>query len=77
MPALELLLPGTGRAPQPAGALLVSVGAQPYDEAQLPLRLVVYCPSTGQLLKCREDLRQEERTLYRHARHETMAWDSR
>ena len=77
LPALELLQPGTDRTPQPAGALLVSVQVQPRSTLPRSLRLVVYCPHTGKLLKCREGLRQEERCLYLHPRHPKMAWDSR
>ena len=75
LPAVELLLPGAGRAPMPVGALLIT--------AQLPpphgtaLLVVAYCPCTGQLLRCREWLRQEEGRLYLHPRCQVVAWDSR
>lgn len=75
LPAVELLLPGAGRMPLPVGALLIT--------AQLPppygtvLVVVVYCPHTGQLLRCREWLRQEEGRLYLHPCHQVVAWDSR
>ena len=75
LPALELLLPGAGRAPLPVSALLIT--------AQLPpphgtaLLVVAYCPCTGQLLRCREWLRQEEGRLYLHPRCQVVAWDSR
>lgn len=75
LPAVELLLPGAGLAPMPVGALLIT--------AQLPppygtvLVVVVYCSRTGQLLRCREWLRQEEGHLYLHPRCQVVAWDSR
>ena len=75
LPALELLLPGAGRMPLPVGALLITAQLPPPHRTAL--LVVVYCPRTGQLLRCREWLRQEEWRLYLHPRHQVVAWDSR
>ena len=45
--------------------------------AAAPSLAPVYCPHTGQLLRCREWLRQEEGRLYLHPCHQVVAWDSR
>lgn len=91
LPCCWLLLPGASRQPQPAGALLLSVQLPPRglnSDAQLLLlgagmglesamRLVVYCPQTGQLLQCREWVQQDEQALYLHPHHRVPTWDSR
>ena len=74
LPALQLLLPGTGRVALPAGALLVVVQHRLYGAA---LHLASYCPQTGQVLRCRAGLRQEEAKLYMHPRRRVPTWDSR
>ena len=84
LPAMQLLMPGAGRAPQPAGVMLFCVRAPPRPP-QVPasawprqmLRLVVYCPHTGQLVTGRDRLTAGERGLYRHPRHDKWTWDSR
>lgn len=46
-------------------------------EVQQALRLVVYCGLTGQLLRRRDWVQQEECVLERHPRHSILAWNSR
>lgn len=91
LPCVWLLLPGAGRQPQPASAMLLSVRLPPRglnDDAQMLLlgagmglesatRLVVYCPQTGQLLQWREWVQQDEHALYLHPRYRVPTWDSR
>lgn len=91
LPCCWLLLPGAGRLPQPAGAVLLSVNLPPRginEDAQMLLlgagmglessvRLVVHCPHTGQLLASREWVQQDEHALYLHPRYHVPTWDSR
>lgn len=88
LPAMELLLPGVDRAPQPAGVLLVCAvlrrqPAEAQQRQQLPrprmhLSVVVYCRQTGELHACRKQVKQDERGLYRHPRCSgKWTWDSR
>lgn len=79
LPALQLLLPGVGRTPQPAGLLLISETASQEPCSALPrdLHAIVYCPITGQLLACRERLQADECCLYRHPRYDKWTWDNR
>lgn len=90
MPAVWLLLPGAGRPPQVASALLLSVRLPPpglHPEAQQLLlreckgleqtvRVLVYCRQTGTPMLRRDWLLQEERTLYLHPRFRVPTWDS-
>lgn len=77
LPALELLRPGVGRTPQPAGLLLISKDESEESCSTPPLHAVVYCPHTGQLLACRERLHADECCLYRHPRYDKWTWDNR
>ena len=90
LPTVWLLLPGAGRVPQPAGALLLSVQLPLpglHAEAQAVLlgagkgleravRLLVYCPQAGRLLQRREWLQRNEHALYLHPRYRVPTWDS-
>lgn len=91
LPAVWLLLPGTDRVPQPAGALLLGVWLPPAilpADAQevllrtgtglLPaLRVLAYCRQTGQVLQWRDWVQCDEHALYTHPRYEVPTWDSR
>ncbi len=90
MPAVWCLLPGAGRPPQAASAMLLSVRLPPPGlppEAQQLLlqagkgleptvRVLVYCRQTGAPMLRRDWLLQEERRLYMHPRFRVPTWDS-
>ena len=90
MPAVWCLLPGAGRPPQAASAMLLSVRLPPPGlppEAQQLLlqagkgleptvRVLVYCRQTGAPMLRRDWLLQEERRLYMHPRFCVPTWDS-
>lgn len=90
MPAVWLLLPGTGQAPQAAGALFSRVQLPPPwlpPDAQLvllqagkglesTLRVLVYSRQSGAAMLRRDWLMQAERKLYMHPHNCVPAWDS-
>lgn len=69
---VEVQLPAAGLGFEAQQALLATG-----QRLQPALRLVVYCSLTGQLLRRRDWVRQEECILERHPRHRIMAWNSR
>ena len=90
MPAVWLLLPGTGEEPQAAGALMARVQLPPpwlQPDAQhallqagkgldWTLRVLVYGRQGGAAMLRRDWLLQAERRLYLHPRYRVPTWDS-
>ena len=90
MPAVWLLLPGTGEEPQAAGALMARVQLPPpwlQPDAQhallqagkgldWTLRVLVYSRQGGAAMLRRDWLLQAEWRLYLHPRYRVPTWDS-